>query len=209
MNSIIRKINKKDAYLINTENWFDQTSTMTPTERGIFFELSYYQQMKGSLPTETMRLARVAKMDEKLFVPIWENIKHNFKNINRLRRISEWIIPPKHNGSFLDIENRPGVYAFYAFLGNPRHRRPVVYIGKAKNLNSRLSSHEIDKMLDDNGIYASCKIKYCDNPSEFETELIKKIKPIFNLQHNKEFVKNVYFGHVIGKLQKQKEENIG
>lgn len=204
---ILQKVKKKDAYLLDTYEWLDKTSCMDSYEKGVFFDLMFYHKQKGSLPSETMRLARVANDGLEKFIPAWENIKHHFDGMLKSRRQSEWITPPKWNGTYYDIENRPGVYAIRAFLGNPKLSRPVVYIGKAKNLNNRLSCHEIDRLLSKNGIYACCKIKYCDDPFALETALIKKLKPIFNMQHNKEFVRNIYFNHVIGELKKQGPEN--
>lgn len=205
---ILQEIKKMGAYRFDTSEWLYTTSTMNAVEKGIFFELLFYYKRNGSLPEEITRLAKVVRAEMSEFIPVWKNICHHFEGMLKPRRQSEWITPPKWNGSYYDIEERPGVYAIRAFLGNPKLRRPVVYVGEAKNLHSRLSSHEIDKLLNENGIYSCCKIKYCDNRKEQESVLIRKIKPIFNMQHNKEFVRNVLFNHGIGVLQNKMEENI-
>lgn len=202
---ILQEIKKKKAFLLDTNEWFHKTSGMDHAERAIFFELMFFRERNGYLPSEITRLARVSNITIEEFIPAWENIKYHFDGMLKKRRQSEWITPPKWNGSYYDIENRPGVYVIRTFLGNHNIRRSVVYVGEAKNLRKRLKCHEVDKLLNENGIYSCCKIKYCDNRHEFETELIKKIKPIFNIQHNMEFVKNIYLNHVIGELKHKKQ----
>ncbi len=86
----------------------------------------------------------------------------------------------------IDAPKSPGVYEFQNTNGD------ILYVGKAKNLHSRIRSYflkdigrgpAIDLMVQN-----AKKIKYHETESEieavvFEAELIKKIKPKYNIQY--------------------------
>lgn len=124
-------------------------------------------------------------------------------------RLHNWHWLSPHHGSYLydEIENSSGVYLIYAYLDEHFQSKKVVYIGKAKNLRKRITSHPIESLLHNNNIKTCCKIKYCESYGALEASLIRKLKPIFNLQHNKEFVTNFYTNYMINQLQQQNKEN--
>lgn len=65
-------------------------------------------------------------------------------------------------------------------------KEQIIYIGSSKNLYNRYSSHSLKKQL-----RKSTKISFyffeTENYKQIEIELIKEIKPIFNIQYNKNY----------------------
>ena len=71
---------KKDpAFLFYSKDWLEGTSEMTSEEKGVYIDLLASQHQRGSLPTETKRLCKLARLSEVEFLNIWEDIKHKFK----------------------------------------------------------------------------------------------------------------------------------
>lgn len=87
---ILQKTKKEGIASVNSREWFQQTADMSLDEKGVLFDLLCYQHLRGSLPDETMRLARLAKISEASFLPIWEVIKHSFPNAGMVKRSEVW-----------------------------------------------------------------------------------------------------------------------
>lgn len=117
----------------------------------------------------------------------------------------EWLSPRK--GSYSPPEEKSGVYIIYAYLDRHFQSKQIVYIGKAEKLNKRVLPHPLKKFLHGNDVMTCCKVKYCESPGILETSLIKKLKPIFNMQHNKAFVKKVYMDYMLNELHQKIKKN--
>ena len=84
---------KDPAFLFFSKDWLEGTAEMTPAEKGVYIDLLAHQHQKGSLPPETVRLAKMVGLAESEFLPIWEHIKVKFpaNETNRLvnQRLTE------------------------------------------------------------------------------------------------------------------------
>lgn len=70
---------KKDpAFLLYSKDWLEGTSEMTSEEKGVYIDLLASQHQKGSLPTDTKRLCKLARCGEEEFLKIWADISHKF-----------------------------------------------------------------------------------------------------------------------------------
>jgi hypothetical protein len=73
------------AFLFYSKEWLSKTAEMLPEEKGVFIDLLAYQHQLGSLPNDTKRLAKLVRLSEAEFLPIWETFKSKFKDSdNRL-----------------------------------------------------------------------------------------------------------------------------
>ena len=84
---------KKDpAFLFYSKDWLEGTAELLPAEKGVYVDLLCHQHQKGSLPNETVRLARIVGLSHGEFLKIWDGIKTKFEpNGNRLvnRKLNE------------------------------------------------------------------------------------------------------------------------
>lgn len=69
---------KDPAFLFYSKDWIEGTAELMPAEKGVYVDLLCYQHQKGSLPTETMRLARLVGLPHDEFLKVWEVISPKF-----------------------------------------------------------------------------------------------------------------------------------
>lgn len=69
---------KDPAFLLYTKDWLEGTSEMTSEEKGIYIDLLASQHQRGSLPTDTKRLCKLARCGEEEFLKIWADVSHKF-----------------------------------------------------------------------------------------------------------------------------------
>jgi uncharacterized protein YdaU (DUF1376 family) len=79
-------MSKDPAFLFYSKDWIEGTAEMLPEEKGVYIDLLAHQHQSGSLPVETIRLARIARLSHEEFLRIWEGgVKAKFKQVdNRL-----------------------------------------------------------------------------------------------------------------------------
>jgi uncharacterized protein YdaU (DUF1376 family) len=70
---------KDPAVLFYSTDWLEGTSEMTSEEKGVYIDLLASQHQRGSLPTDTKRLCKLARLGEAEFLSIWADISHKFK----------------------------------------------------------------------------------------------------------------------------------
>lgn len=107
-----------------------------------------------------------------------------------------WLTPNTYcSREYAPLPDRPGIYKIFG-VNNLFSRRHIyrdeidyvlLYIGKSSNLAKRLSSHEIfDKIVEKfdvlNIYFKEFSIKSLD---KVERDLIKKLKPPYNIIHRK------------------------
>ena len=73
---------KDPAFLFYSSDWLSGTAEMLPEEKGVYIDLLAYQHLKGSLPIDTRRLARLVRMSEPEFMVIWDNVKQHFNQMD-------------------------------------------------------------------------------------------------------------------------------
>lgn len=72
-------MSKKDpAFLLYSKDWLEGTSEMTLAEKGAYIDLLANQHQKGSLPSETKRLCKLARCGESEFSEIWTEVAKKF-----------------------------------------------------------------------------------------------------------------------------------
>lgn len=69
---------KDPAFLMYSKDWLEGTMEMLPEEKGVYIDLLCHQHQKGSLPTDTKRLARLVGLGEQEFLFIWGGIQCKF-----------------------------------------------------------------------------------------------------------------------------------
>lgn len=69
---------KDPAFLFYSKDWLEGTAEMTPEEKGVYIDLLAHQHQKGSLPSETKRLAKLVGLSESDFEKIWSDIGSKF-----------------------------------------------------------------------------------------------------------------------------------
>jgi uncharacterized protein YdaU (DUF1376 family) len=69
---------KDDFFKFYSRNWLEGTSEMTLEEKGLYMELLANQHLKGSLPSDTKRLCKVARLSENDFLKIWDELSKKF-----------------------------------------------------------------------------------------------------------------------------------
>jgi hypothetical protein len=72
---------KDPAMLFYTKDWLEGTAEYMPDEKGIYIDLLCHQHQKGSLPADTIRLARMVGVSHEEFLKIWDVIHMNFEKI--------------------------------------------------------------------------------------------------------------------------------
>lgn len=63
---------KDPAFLFYSKDWIEGTAEMTHEEKGVYIDLLAHQHQGGSLPSDTKRLALVARLSHDEFLRIWE-----------------------------------------------------------------------------------------------------------------------------------------
>lgn len=71
-------MSKDPAFLMYSKDWLEGTMEMLPEEKGVYIDLLCHQHQKGSLPTDTKRLAKLVGLGEQEFLFIWGGIKCKF-----------------------------------------------------------------------------------------------------------------------------------
>jgi uncharacterized protein YdaU (DUF1376 family) len=69
---------KDPAFLFYSKDWLEGTAEMTPEEKGVYIDLLAHQHQKGSLPSDTKRLAKMVGLPESDFLKIWHLLKNKF-----------------------------------------------------------------------------------------------------------------------------------
>ena len=83
---------KDPAFLFYSKDWIEGTAEFMPDEKGIYIDLLCYQHQHGSIPADTMRLARIVGISAEEFNRLWAAVSDKFKQEgNRLvnRRLRE------------------------------------------------------------------------------------------------------------------------
>jgi uncharacterized protein YdaU (DUF1376 family) len=76
---------KDPAFLFYSKDWLEGTAEYMPDEKGVYIDLLCHQHQKGSLPEDTIRLARMVGLPHEKFLEIWKVINLNFnRSDNRL-----------------------------------------------------------------------------------------------------------------------------
>lgn len=71
-------MSKDPAFLMYSKDWLEGTAEMLPEEKGVYIDLLCHQHQKGTLPSDTKRLARLSGLGHDEFLEIWENISPKF-----------------------------------------------------------------------------------------------------------------------------------
>jgi uncharacterized protein YdaU (DUF1376 family) len=69
---------KDPAFLFYSKDWLEGTAELSPCEKGIYIDLLCHQHQKGSLPSDTKRLAKLCGLSELEFMENWEAVKIKF-----------------------------------------------------------------------------------------------------------------------------------
>lgn len=69
---------KDPAFLLYSKDWIEGTAEYMPDEKGVYIDLLCHQHQKGSLPTDTVRLARMVGLSHEAFLKIWSVISCHF-----------------------------------------------------------------------------------------------------------------------------------
>lgn len=116
-----------------------------------------------------------------------------FNNMKDITEILDWKTPNSYNNNFDVPINKSGVYAIvktklsYNFKKS-KNKSKLMYIGSSASLVNRITSHEVYLTLlktCSSEYHIRIFFKYNDNYKELEKELIKKYKPLLNIQHNR------------------------
>jgi uncharacterized protein YdaU (DUF1376 family) len=69
---------KDPAFLWYSKDWLGGTADMMPEEKGVYVDLLSHQHIRGGLPTDTIRLAKLAGIPHDQFMKIWAVIGVKF-----------------------------------------------------------------------------------------------------------------------------------
>jgi uncharacterized protein YdaU (DUF1376 family) len=69
---------KDPAFLFYSKDWLEGTGEMEPAEKGIFIDLLAHQHQKNSLPKDTEKLARLARVSHDEFLKYWPSLQQKF-----------------------------------------------------------------------------------------------------------------------------------
>lgn len=72
---------KDPAFLFYSKDWIEGTAGLLPAEKGIYIDLMAHQHQKGFIPSDTIRLARLAGISESEFLPVWVHISEKFVEV--------------------------------------------------------------------------------------------------------------------------------
>lgn len=73
---------KDPAFLFYSKDWLEGTAEYMPDEKGVYIDLLCHQHQKGSLPSDTVRLARMVGLSHDAFLKIWNVISVHFKQVD-------------------------------------------------------------------------------------------------------------------------------
>jgi uncharacterized phage protein (TIGR02220 family) len=73
---------KDPAFLFYSKDWLVDTAEMMPDEKGVYIDLLCYQHQNGSIPSETIRIAKLVGLSADEFEPIWKIISPKFHQTN-------------------------------------------------------------------------------------------------------------------------------
>jgi len=112
-----------------------------------------------------------------------------FKNENISIKEIEWKTPNTYGNNFSLVPNSAGVYLLVVFnnlleKNNLQIEPEILYVGSSFNLKQRREKHEVKRQLQKFYSYIYFYFKETNNYKDFEIELIKNIRPKFNIQHN-------------------------
>ncbi len=66
------------AFLLYSKDWLQGTAEMSAEERGVYIDLLAHQHQDNGLPTDTKRLARMARVSHDEFLRVWEFLSKKF-----------------------------------------------------------------------------------------------------------------------------------
>ena len=69
---------KKKYFTFYSEDWLGGTADMLPEEKGVYIDLLCYQHLKGVLPNEINRLAKLVGLSIEQFEKIWKKVSTKF-----------------------------------------------------------------------------------------------------------------------------------
>lgn len=73
---------KDPAFLFYPKDWLSGTAEYMPDEKGVYIDLLCHQHQKGSLPSDTERLARMVGLSHESFLKVWSVIHVHFEQTN-------------------------------------------------------------------------------------------------------------------------------
>lgn len=73
---------KDPAFLFYPKDWLEGTADLSPEAKGIYIDFLCYQHQRGSLPIESKKLARLARLSPEEFGEIWAEISEKFQEKN-------------------------------------------------------------------------------------------------------------------------------
>lgn len=74
---------KRDpAFLFYPKDWLEGTAEMLPEEKGVYIDLLCYQHQRGSIPSDTSRLANMVGLPLDKFLVIWKLIGTKFHQVD-------------------------------------------------------------------------------------------------------------------------------
>jgi len=73
---------KDPAFLFYSKDWKTGTDEMFPIEKGVYIDLLVHQHQHGGLPLDEKRICRIVGLTMDEFKPIWEVVKHKFKQMD-------------------------------------------------------------------------------------------------------------------------------
>jgi excinuclease UvrABC nuclease subunit len=100
-----------------------------------------------------------------------------------------------HISTTLNMPDSSGIYCVYAAtrnaLGQPQEAQQLLYIGKASQLNDRVSNHEMKEIWAQQAgphfVYISCAKVDGRSLNRFEAAMINHHQPPCNTQHKNSF----------------------
>ena len=72
-------MSKDPAFLFYPKDWLSGTAEYMPDEKGVYIDLLCHQHQKGSLPSDTERLARMVGLSHESFLKVWSVIHVHFE----------------------------------------------------------------------------------------------------------------------------------
>lgn len=97
----------------------------------------------------------------------------------------EWKTPNSYSNDFEMPPKTPGIYLLiYCDMWDYKKlmTRTVVYVGQSKNLAERYNNHKVLKKLQKELGYIQFHFKQTHTPQEEEKNLIRLIKPKYNIR---------------------------
>lgn len=101
--------------------------------------------------------------------------------------LTKWSTPNTYDTNFSCVPGEPGVYLIVWPQVNHESKSlddEILYVGSSKNLIKRYERHEVIRLLRNMYGYVQFYFRVTADYKKEEIDLIKKIKPRFNTQHN-------------------------